>query len=53
MLGVLGSVASYIAIVLMRTMKSGDPAAALRKVTLLTAAIFLAMAFAYFFFYSS
>lgn len=47
-LGLLGTVASYFAIQFMNTLKDGDPAAALRKVTLIASGIFVALAFGFF-----
>lgn len=49
-LGAIGAVASYIAIKGMRFFKDGDPAKALRNVTALASALFIAFALAYFLF---
>lgn len=51
--GVLGLVASVIAMRLMYAFKEGEPALALRNVTIAATGIYLAFAFAYFFFMPS
>lgn len=46
--GALGLVSSYVAMQMMKGFKDGDPAAALRKVTMASVVIYLVLAFPYF-----
>jgi K(+)-stimulated pyrophosphate-energized sodium pump len=48
--GVIGLIACLIGMKMMYAFKEGEPAAALRNVTIATTVIYLALAFAYFFF---
>lgn len=49
-IGLLGAVASYLSILLMKSFKGGDPAVALRNMTLISSVLFLGFAFVYFVF---
>jgi K(+)-stimulated pyrophosphate-energized sodium pump len=49
-IGVLGAIASFMAIKAMSMFKGGDPGQALRSATLLTSVIFLGLSFVYFIF---
>ena len=49
-IGLIGAVASYFSILLMKSFKGGDPAVALRNMTLISSVLFLGLAFAFFFF---
>jgi K(+)-stimulated pyrophosphate-energized sodium pump len=47
-IGLLGAVASYFSILLMKNFKGGDPAVALRNMTLISSFLFLALALGFF-----
>ncbi|MFM1847187.1 MAG: hypothetical protein RL417_661, partial [Pseudomonadota bacterium] len=49
-IGLLGAIASYFSILLMKSFKGGDPAVALRNMTLISSVLFLALGFVFFLF---